>query len=803
MRLVSLVLHNYRKFKHSTIMFPDGVIGLLGVNGAGKSTILEALGWVIFGNIAARTTKELIKRDGAGVDEECRVELQFEIGENKYSVIRRFEGKTLHSEAQVTVNGTVMASSATETTEYLETVLGMDHTSFFTSLIAKQKELNALSDKTPGERKKIVTRMLNIDAVDVAIRHVREDRRDLENRIRGIQVGLKDATELKNALEELTKKQTHFTEDLSRLDEEVESLQKKVDELKSLKNDQQKKFEVYSSLVTQHERLHEGLTQKKEYLKTKKNEEKALHDKQEQLHTIKPRVAEYDDVITQKKTIDSQREKYLMKKKIGEEITILEDELQTVASTQKDVENKLDTVKGAGEKLQFIHSQKEELEKKKNELEKGIHQKQSKIEALETHLQEIEADKNKIQDMGPKSNCPLCKRPLGDHYRSLIKDFSQKIEADLQQLASVQAAVEEDQSQQRNYGQSLRQLTEKENSVKTLMIEEVKTQEELKHLQYDHKIKGEKLVDLKKSFAEMDGVSFDTDTYEQICAREQELRRVKDTYLVLESEVKRLSGIQKDIHQLQNDIFSLQENLDTTRLEMEQLGFNKEKYHMVNTKYDERREDLNEKEKKRVHIAGDLKQCSQERERVQKDIEEQKNQRKNIKEMRQSILDLETLAGERDTGLLPDFKRYLTSRISPLLSQYGSQLFTIFTRGKYNTIEIDEDYEIFIYDKGERLPLNRFSGGESDLANLCLRLAISQVVAKRAGHGGFRFIALDEIFGSQDTERKTNVLSALHELSNQFRQILLITHIEDIKDSMEHVIQVQEGEDGISHVEMI
>jgi len=224
---------------------------------------------------------------------------------------------------------------------------------------------------------------------------------------------------------------------------------------------------------------------------------------------------------------------------------------------------------------------------------------------------------------------------------------------------------------------------------------------------------------------------------------------------------------------------------------------------MVNKKYEERREALNDKEKKRVHVAGDLKQCSRERERVQETMEEQKNQRKQITEMRQDIMDLETLAGERDTGLLTDFKRYLTSRISPLLSQYGSQLFTIFTKGKYNTIEIDDDYEIFIYDKGERLPLNRFSGGESDLANLCLRLAISQVVAKQAGHGGFRFIALDEIFGSQDTERKINILSALHELSNQFRQILLVTHIEDIKDAMEHVIQVYEGEDGISHVEVI
>jgi len=801
--LVSLVLHNYRKFKYSTILFPDGVIGLLGVNGAGKSTILEAIGWAIFGNIAARTTKDLIKRDGASVDEECRVELQFEIGGNNYTVIRRFGGKTQQSEAQVTVDGTVMASSATETTQYLETVLGMDHTSFFTSLIAKQKELNALSDKTPGERKKIVMRMLNIDAVDIAIRHVREDRRDLENRIRGIQVGLKDITELKNSLEELKKQEKNLVEELLRLDGELEALQKKVDELKALKDEEQKKFEAYSSLDTKRERFHEGVTQKKEYLKTKKIEEKDIQDKQVQLRKMKPRVAEYEDVVAQKKSMDSQREKYLMKKKIGEEIVSLEDEIQKMAKEHDAVENRLDNVKGAGEKLKFIQSQKEELEKKKGDLERIIHQKQSKIEVLETHLQEIKADKKKIQELGPKSNCPLCKRPLGDHYRSLISDFSQKIDTGSIQLAALRDGLEEDQSQQDNYVQSLSQLNEKETTVKTLMIEEVKIQEELKHLQHDQGSKEEKLVDLKKSFAEMDDISFDTEIYKQICNSEQELRTVKDTYLVLESEVKRLPVIQKDVHQLQSDILSLQENLDTARLEIESLGFNKEKYQMVNKKYEERREALNDKEKKRVHVAGDLKQYSRERERVQETMEEQKNQRKQITEMRQDIMDLETLAGERDTGLLTDFKRYLTSRISPLLSQYGSQLFTIFTKGKYNTIEIDDDYEIFIYDKGERLPLNRFSGGESDLANLCLRLAISQVVARQAGHGGFRFIALDEIFGSQDTERKINILSALHELSNQFRQILLVTHIEDIKDAMEHVIQVYEGEDGISHVEVI
>lgn len=803
MRLISLVLHNYRKFKHSTIMFADGVIGLLGVNGAGKSSILEAIGWVIFGNVAARTTKDLIKRDGAGVDEECRVELQFEIGENKYIVMRRFGGKTQQSEAQVTVNGTVMASSSTEATQYLETVLGMDHTSFFTSLIAKQKELNALSDKTPGERKKIVMRMLNIDAVDIAIHHVREDRRDLENRIQGIKVVLKDKDELKKSLDNSMKQEKNLSEELSHLDGELEPLHKKVNELKTLKDDQQKKFESYSTLDAKHERLIEGLTQKKKYLEAKKSEEKKIQDTQGKLCKMKPLIAEYEDVVSKKQSMDLQREKHLMKKKIGEEISSLGDEIQIVSAKQKAVENRLNIVKGAEEKLKCIQSEKEKVEKKKRELDKSIHHKQSKIEFLETHLQEIEADKKKILEVGPQSNCPMCKRPLGDHYRSLITDLEQKIDFDSTKLVSLRKDIENDMAVQEHDLQNLNLLTEKEQTVKTLVIEEVKIKEELKHLQQDKRTKEEKLRDLNTSFVEMKDISFDKEIYTHICTREQELRKVKDTYLGLESDVKHLPVIQKDIHQLQNDILSLQKNLDATRLEIKKLGFNKERYHIVNTKYEERREALTEKEKKRVEVASDLKQCSHERKRITEDLEEQDNQRKQIKEIRQKIMDLETLAGERDTGLLSDFKRYLISRISPLLSQYGSQLFTIFTRGKYNTIEIDEDYEIFIYDKGERLPLNRFSGGESDLANLCLRLAISQVVAKRAGHGGFRFIALDEIFGSQDTERKANVLNALHELSNQFRQILLITHIEDIKDSMEHVIQVHEDINGISYAEMV
>jgi exonuclease SbcC len=66
------------------------------------------------------------------------------------------------------------------------------------------------------------------------------------------------------------------------------------------------------------------------------------------------------------------------------------------------------------------------------------------------------------------------------------------------------------------------------------------------------------------------------------------------------------------------------------------------------------------------------------------------------------------------------------------------------------------------------------------------------------GANPVNILILDEIFGSQDPNRKRSVMAALSRLSTQFRQIFLITHIEDVKESMNYVVKVEELEDGTS-----
>jgi exonuclease SbcC len=109
------------------------------------------------------------------------------------------------------------------------------------------------------------------------------------------------------------------------------------------------------------------------------------------------------------------------------------------------------------------------------------------------------------------------------------------------------------------------------------------------------------------------------------------------------------------------------------------------------------------------------------------------------------------------------------------------------TDGRYHELELDDQYRILLLEEGEPRPV--ISGGEEDVANLVLRLAISQMVAERAGQP-LSLLVLDEIFGSLDEQRREHVVALLRRLADRFPQVILITHIESVRDSVDRVLRV-------------
>jgi exonuclease SbcC len=147
-------------------------------------------------------------------------------------------------------------------------------------------------------------------------------------------------------------------------------------------------------------------------------------------------------------------------------------------------------------------------------------------------------------------------------------------------------------------------------------------------------------------------------------------------------------------------------------------------------------------------------------------------------------------------ALFDEFKTAVLDRVRPSISQYASQLFGRITRGRYELITVDDDFNFRIMDEGETYPIQRFSGGEIDLANLCLRVAISRAIHELAGSASLGFMGFDEIIGSQDDDRRREIFNALQYLQGMFRQVFIISHINEIKEEFPQVLEITESPSG-------
>ena len=146
---------------------------------------------------------------------------------------------------------------------------------------------------------------------------------------------------------------------------------------------------------------------------------------------------------------------------------------------------------------------------------------------------------------------------------------------------------------------------------------------------------------------------------------------------------------------------------------------------------------------------------------------------------------------ERVALLLEGFRNHLVARIGPELSREAEALFRELTNHEYDDLKVDEEkLTIQIADGDSYFAIDRFSGSETDLANLALRVAISTQLSRLSG-ADVGMMVLDEVLASLDEERKDLMVQALGRLSSRFHQLFVVTHAEQIKDQFPATISVQ------------
>ena len=214
MIIQSLKLNNYRRFRELELEFPEQLIGLIGRNGSGKTTVIEAIGWALYGNRIARTDKQDIRSQFAGTKDVCKADLHFVSSGHQYRIQRVLKGKNAIIEAAVYRDGVddPVAVQEKGVNAFVEQLLGLDYRSFFASVFARQKDLAALSAMQPEVRRQSINRLINIDYIDKAREKVRQDRNVKRAIADGMQAKLKNLAELKKERDEFIGKRNEERE---------------------------------------------------------------------------------------------------------------------------------------------------------------------------------------------------------------------------------------------------------------------------------------------------------------------------------------------------------------------------------------------------------------------------------------------------------------------------------------------------------------------------------------------------------------------------------------------------------------
>jgi exonuclease SbcC len=184
-----LNLHNFLSFKEESIdLSPITCTALVGENGAGKSSLLDAVTWALFGQATKGGVRELDNYVTRG-EPECKVELQFRLNGDMYRVVRGRSIKRNKSTLEVFMhNGTdwqaISEKNITETQKKIEDILRMDYRTFTASALVLQGQSDSFTaSMTDQERKEALGRILGLDIWDRMQELAREKARNLRSEI--------------------------------------------------------------------------------------------------------------------------------------------------------------------------------------------------------------------------------------------------------------------------------------------------------------------------------------------------------------------------------------------------------------------------------------------------------------------------------------------------------------------------------------------------------------------------------------------------------------------------------------------
>ena len=785
MILKSLKLKNFKQYGNLDLEFREGLIGIVGKNGSGKSSVFEAILLCLFGNIAL--DKNLYKSSWVAAKENILLELTFEVKGRVWLVRREYRGKALAPKAGLYDHEEKMiATDAKPVTQEVVKLLGMDKDAFTRSIFSGQKELGIISNTKGEERKKMVRKMVGLDRLDDIQKLIREDRNTLKKEMQGqskLLLSEAEQLELETRLKTLEKELKTLEKSEEKLNTVFSKKNEAYQESKKLFDEQSVLSKQFNTLNNDLTRFVAGLESVNENLEKNKKEIARIKEMKIELKKLEPEVNVFLAKRKEEEALEKLRRQFEGQRKLVEKQKNLEEQEEITKQQIAKLKDRFPNIEKIGKE------KKEELEKhisQQDIYEKEIAQLRTKIGTVKGKIEDRNQRVEKITALGKDATCPTCFQPLKDSYEVTLQKLQQEIDGyqkkELQDIETkfqtTQKELEKTKVLRSNLEKEIHQLRDTYKDITRL-------QESLKDFSNNKKT-------LQAELKELGKVDYDETVHVQLRKEVKAGEEPYHKYKIIESKIAKLPELEEEAKTFKERATKGTQMIKEQKTALKALKFSVEKFADTQKKMD-----TLEEEKDKAHL---------ELQTQQKEIQKRKtNQQSSQKELDSFQKIKNQIAKSQDeffkldelNGIFQTFKTQILEKVRPSISHTASDLFQKITRGRYEGIEVDANFEFQILEDGQYYPITRFSGGEIDLANLCLRIGISRAIAELSGsEEGMSFLGFDEIFGSQDEDRRFEILKALDHLKEQYRQVYIVSHINSIKEHFPEILEVRKTSKG-------
>ncbi len=780
-------LVNWKTHKNSELEFSEGTNVIVGINGAGKSSIMDAISFALFGTfpkLQSKTQKidDLLTNKPIKA-KEAEVILEFSYEGKDYSVLRRIErGKTTYAELRVKEGERfrlMEGSGSQRVTEMIEKILRLDYELFSRAIYSEQNEIDYFIKLSPGDRAKKIDNLLRIDKFEKARATIVNLKTRLEGEKSSLQKMIKDE-DIKNKeaeIQDISKKIDEEENQIKRFTEEYEELKVLLEEnKKSLDKLENKKIEL--------EKLIEKLSfLRKNYYEEQKNINKIkeiIGDAN--IDEINKKILEYSSkILSSEKDYAEKNDIY---EKLFSEKKTIETEINVLSKRNKDIQNQLKEI------AKYIQIFSELSKKYVINIDDLINEKRKKLDDINSEISVLEykikdAKNISLQIEKLENKCPVCNSDITEDKKHHLLHIKEK------EIKEIENTLEASKNQKKIIELELKVLDNDKKIIeeaKRYVADSQKLEKELKENQSMMEKLERNIV-----FIEKDLINAKT-KLEEIKKQLDKIKEDNFKNQKILDKLKELKDSETRLKEIQHEIKTSEEKI----MEIEKI-FKKEEYYKLKNDYEKERDRaseikaiISEKQKSLEEKRNLLKQKSDELKRL-------KDQKDYILKLEESLKSLSIFeaAIENTQGQLRE--KFIES-VNTKMSEIWPDLYPY---ADYNDIRlyIDEgNYVLQLVNKsGEWVNAELVSGGERTMSCLTLRIAFSLVLVPH-----LNWLILDEPTHNLDEKSVQSLNECLRDRIKEFvSQVFIVTHDNNLKNAASgelYRIHRNKDEDGYSEV---